>query len=47
VSNKSPLRSPEERMTLDIGGSGSCSETSVLVLDEEFADQRFTKTESH
>lgn len=31
-------------MHLDVGGSGACTESAVLVLNEQFTDQRLAKT---
>jgi hypothetical protein len=44
VTDKSPLRLSEERVGFDVRCTSSGTETPCLVLDEQLADQRFTKT---
>lgn len=43
VADKSPLCGAEEGMSLDIGGTSAGTKSAVLVLDQQLANQRFTK----
>jgi hypothetical protein len=44
VTDKGPLGSAEERVSLNIRSSSSRSQTSVLVLDKKFPDQGLAET---
>lgn len=38
MSDQSPLGGSEEGVALDIRGSGTCTETTVLILNEQLSD---------
>ena len=44
VSNKRPLRSAEEGMGFDVGRAGPGTQSSVLILDQQLSNKRFTQT---
>lgn len=44
MPDQSPLSGAEEWVAFDIGCACAGSETTVFILDEEFADKGFTKT---
>lgn len=43
MSEQSPRCLSEERMRLDVGSACARSESAQFILDEELADERFTK----
>lgn len=45
MTNESPLGSTEEGVAFDVTSAGSRSKTSILVFDEQFADQGLAKTD--
>ena len=44
MPNEGPLRCSEKRMRLDIGRTSTGSESAVLILDKQLADERLAKT---
>lgn len=45
MSEESPLGCAEEGVGFDVGGACARADSAHLVLEEEFADEGFTKTE--
>lgn len=44
MTNQRPLRGSEEGMNLDVGCSSAGTQSAILILDKQFANQRFAKT---
>lgn len=44
MANQRPLRGSEKRVDLDVGGSCASTQTAILILDKQLADQGFTET---
>lgn len=43
MADESPLSGSEEGMALDIGRTGTSTKAAVLILDQEFTDERFAE----